>query len=415
MRKQRHTAALLVGAALALAGAGAAAQGRSGGLGGAAATVEDLAAGSPRTYLDLSATAGLDVAFDSNVYNGRGPDEVTRVSPRLALRYHDRANELKLSYDLGWWTYAVGKADPSLNHRAIASWNGQLSRRLAVYLADEFIRAEDPGFLSRSGVVAPQTGITDNTLDALASYRLFRRFDLVGGYSYRVTFFDEQPPGRAPLYDGTQHDIQGAGVYKVTRTDELRLGHRVQYFTAEGNDLAVTNSPGVGWRHQFRRDLELRGEVGPVAYSALGAATANGWTWRGAAVFRYYTPSWRAALSYTHDLIGGTGAATVLWGDFAYAQVGYHLNDRLDIHGGFGVFANGLAPSGATLYDGFNVDAIADVRLFANLRAAAYYSFRWQEAAAAAPLEPVTRNIVGVRLFAVFGAEARPPRREVHP
>ena len=161
----RGPGAAVAGAlALLLLGAGGQAGADEGAGTGTSArdTALDFIAGAPRTWYDLSATVGLDAAYDSNVYNGRGPDEVTRVSPRLALALHDRRNELKLSYDLGYWVYALGKADSSVNHRAQASYDVQATRRLAFRLADEFTRAQDPGFLTRTGVVAPQTGITDN-------------------------------------------------------------------------------------------------------------------------------------------------------------------------------------------------------------------------------------------------------------
>jgi hypothetical protein len=374
-----------------------------------------------RSPLDLSATVGLDQAYDSNVFNGRGPDLVTRLTPRLAVALHDRRYDLKASYDLGLWHYLEGKANNSINHRALLGVDLRLTHRLELQVADELVRAEDPGFLVRAGVVAPQTGITDNITDVLADYRLTRRWDLLAGYTFRLTHFDPQPPGQLPLHDGDEHAVTVAGAWRATRVDDLRFSHRFQYFTADGAGLAVGNSPGAGWRHQLTRDVELRAEAGPMYYQGLQATAGgtSGWTWRGQAVVRWYTPGWRAAISYVHDLVGGTGAATVLWADWVYAQLGYHFAERLDVHGGVGVFANGLAPSGDRLYDGVNVDLIVDTRLMKNLRLAAYYSFRWQEATAGAmafaPIEPVTRNIVGVRLFAVFGAEARPPRREVHP
>ena len=132
----RGPGAAVAGAlALLLLGAGGQAGADEGAGTGTSArdTALDFIAGAPRTWYDLSATVGLDAAYDSNVYNGRGPDEVTRVSPRLALALHDRRNELKLSYDLGYWVYALGKADSSVNHRAQASYDVQATRRLRYF------------------------------------------------------------------------------------------------------------------------------------------------------------------------------------------------------------------------------------------------------------------------------------------
>jgi hypothetical protein len=93
----------------------------------------------------------------------------------------------------------------------------------------------------------------------------------------------------------------------------------------------------------------------------------------------------RASLSAVRDLVGGTGAASVLWADFITAQV-----------------------------DGAYADATADVQLARGVHLLAYYAFRWQqargEAPAAAPLPDITRHVAGLRLVGVLGVEADPPR-----
>jgi hypothetical protein len=64
-----------------------------------------------------------------------------------------------------------------------------------------------------------------------------------------------------------------------------------------------------------------------------------------------------------------------------------------------------------------------DWHLIVNLRLGAYYNVRWQRSgegavppgsSAPAAFPNVTRNVVGLRLMAILGADARPPRREVH-
>src|SRR5262245_4458928 len=106
--------------------------------------------------LEVSAAAGIDSAYDDNVYNGRGPDFVNRISPQGTLRAETRRLKFEAGYQFGFWTYAFAKAESSLNHRAQGSLEARLARRVILRIADEFTRAEDPGFLSRVGVVAPQ-------------------------------------------------------------------------------------------------------------------------------------------------------------------------------------------------------------------------------------------------------------------
>jgi hypothetical protein len=177
------------------------------------------------------------------------------------------------------------------------------------------------------------------------------------------------------------------------------------------------------------RELEASVDVGPTFYQALREsinipnAPGSGWTYRLNALLRYYTPTWRASASYTHDLVGATGAGTALWADYVYAQAGYHYLERFDTHLGLGYFRNGLAPENDWGYDGINSDVFADWRVINNLRIGAYYTVRWQRTGpgalapgmAFAQFPSVLRQIVGLRLLAVLGADARPPRREVHP
>jgi hypothetical protein len=389
---------------------------------------------------ELSVAAGIDSAYDSNVFNGRGPDFVNRIDPHASYRLIDPRYKLEASYDLGYWTYALGKAQNSINHRADVAVEGWAARRLFLHADDEFSRAEDPGFLSRIGVVAPQIGIFDNVADANAAVNITRRVFGGIGYTYHWARFDQYSPQQMlvypTLYDGAEHDAAANLGFKVTRLDDLRFQGRFQDFTAgpQSSDsnrwnIGATYSPTVGWRHQFLRELEATADVGPTFYQSLHDslniphAPGSGWTYRLNAVLRYYTPTWRAAASYTHDLVGATGAGSALWADYVYAQAGYHFLEKFDAHLGAGYFRNGLAPSNDWGYDGVNGDVIGDWRVINNLRIGAYYTVRWQRTGpgalapgmANAQFPSVLRQIVGLRLLAVLGADARPPRREVHP
>jgi hypothetical protein len=391
---------------------------------------------------ELSVAAGLDSAYDDNVYNSRGPDFVNRITPHAAYRLLDPRVTLESSYDFSYWTYALGKAENSLNHRADLSLEGHPTRRLTMRVADEFSRAEDPGFLSRIGVVAPQIGIWDNVADALIGVNIVRRVFASLGYTNHFASFDPYTASMAglpPLYDGMEHDGQAFTSFAVTRSDDLRFTGRAQLFTAGPQaisstrwDVGATYSPTVGWRHQFLPALEATADAGPAYYQSLGGANnivdamgvpvapGSGWTWRGSALLRFNSPSWRASVGYVHDVLGATGAGTALWADALYAQAGYHYLEKFDAHVGFGYFRNGAAVNQPWAYDGVTGDTFVDWRVVDYFRIGAYYTLRWQEtgpgiAGVGGQFPTVTRNIVGIRLLAVLGADAKPPRREVHP
>jgi hypothetical protein len=397
-----------------------------------------VAQASPKQELSLA--AGLDSAYDDNVYNSRGPDFVNRVSPHFSYRVIDTRGAFDASYDLGYWTYAFGKAENSINHRANLGGEYRPTRHLNLKVADEFARAEDPGFLSRLGVVAPQIGIFDNIADASATAEFTPRLYGGLGYTYHWARFDgytaEEAMKFPALYDGAEHDAQGTFVYRVTRHDDVRFGGRYQMFTAGPQDtdsnrwnVGSTYSPTVGWRHGFTPTLEWTADAGPLFYQSLSAASnipiapASGWSWRAGTLLRWYTPTWRASVSYNHDLLGATGAGTALWADAVYAQVGYHWLEKFDAHVGAGYFRNGHAVSQPVAYDGVTTDLMVDYRVINNFRLGAYYTLRWQQVGPGAfdpgtdvtQFPSVLRNIVGVRLLAVLGADAKPPRREAHP
>jgi hypothetical protein len=389
---------------------------------------------------ELSASAGLDSAYDDNVFNGRGPDFVNRVNPHVSWRLIGRTLKVETAYDLGVWTYALGKAENSINHRAVFNIEGQPTRRLTLKAGDELVRAEDPGFITRIGVVAPQIGILDNVAEVGASVNFTRRFYAGINYLMHHASFDpytaqQIAAGFPTLYDGDEHNIDSAWVVRLTRKDDFRMGGRAQVFTAgpqHGNSeewaVGAAYSPTVGFRHQFLPELELSGDGGPIFYQQLAGAvnipgaTGSGVTGRGGARLRFYTESWRASLAYTHDLLGSTGIGTAIWADYVYAQVGYHWHERLDLSLGGGYFRNGRAVNQVFAYDGFTADALIDFSVIRYFRIGAYYTLRWQETgpgavppgAVAAQFPTITRNIVGLRLLAVVGADARPPRREVH-
>jgi hypothetical protein len=390
---------------------------------------------------ELSVAAGVDSAYDDNVFNGRGPDYVNRINPQGSYHLIDPRVKIDAGYLFGYWTYAFGKAENSYNHRANLAVEGHPTRRLTMRVSDEFARAEDPGFISRIGVVAPQIGISDNVADALVGYALTHRWYGTASYLFHMATFDpytakQVADGLPPLFDGAQHDANADFSYRVTRSDDLRFGARVQHYTSGPQhesfarwDLANTYTPTVGWRHVFLPELEWIADVGPIVFQSLGgaanipgAARDTGATWRLATRLRWLTPTWRASVSFTRDLLGATGAGTTLWADYVYGQVGYHYLEKLDVSAGAGYFRNGRAIDQDAAYDGVTTDVLADWRVINNLRLGAYYTLRWQETGPGAippgapmPQFPnVTRNIVGIRLLAVLGADARPPRREVH-
>jgi hypothetical protein len=375
---------------------------------------------SAQPLFEPSLGLAVDESYDSNVFNGRGPDWVTRVSPHFALQLRDERSLIQGTYDLGLWDYARGKADQSVNQRAALSLQEQLTERVWIKVGDELIRAEDPGYITRAAIIAPQTGILDNLAEAEVAARLTRVLDFALIYRYHLTRFDAQPPGAAPLFNGDEHRAAASLLMRATRLDGLLFSGEVQYFTISGDPLAFTVGTSFGWRRQILRSLELRIAVGPLWYHGEAAArripdgfSGQAIDWRGSVVLRWVRGPFRLALSGVRDFLGGTGAGSVVWADYVALQGGVRIARRFGAWANVAYFANGFAPDQPRRFDGVSFDVGADWHFHPLFAVGAYYSFRWQEAEGAA-FPQLTRHIVGARLGFLWGAEAAPIRREVH-
>src|ERR1051326_7433278 len=64
--------------------------------------------------------AGITVEqlYDSNVQNTGVSDEVTRVTPRLGVLLDGPRLKLDADYRIGFFEYAEGSVDNTINHRA---------------------------------------------------------------------------------------------------------------------------------------------------------------------------------------------------------------------------------------------------------------------------------------------------------
>src|SRR5438270_6220407 len=94
--------------------------------------LDGTAAAAPKH--ELSVAAGVDSAYDDNVYNGRGPDFVNRINPQGSYHLIDPRYKVDAAYLFGYWTYALGKASNSFNHRASVGVEGHPHRRVLLKL-----------------------------------------------------------------------------------------------------------------------------------------------------------------------------------------------------------------------------------------------------------------------------------------
>ena len=353
--------------------------------------------------------------------------------------------KLETSYDFAYWTYALGKAENSLNHRADLSLEGHPTRRLTLKVADEFSRAEDPGL-----PLAPRRGgAADRHLrqrrrrahrreHRAARVRRPRLHVPLGAAS--ISTRRSRRPTYPALYDGAEHDAQGFTAFAVTRRDDLRFTGRAQLFTAgpqatDANrwDIGATYSPTVGWRHQFLPTLEATADAGPVFYDSLGGVgniVDGAGDARGAALGLDLARLGAASLE--HAVVarlgrlrarpprrhrrrhGAVGRRRLRAGRLPLSrEVRRARRLRLLPQRRRRRISRGRTTASPPTRSSIGASSITS----ASARTTRCVGRRPVPASSVAggQFPNVTRNIVGLRLLAVLGADARPPRREVHP
>jgi hypothetical protein len=269
--------------------------------------------------------------------------------------------------------------------------------------------------------------IFDTMNDARVTWSATRKLTLEGGYGFRFTSFGDEPTamGPVPIPGGSEHDLTLRGLFHVEHAGSAIAGYRGQIFVIGSG--AQTHSPTVGYTRRLTELVTTEVEGGPMLYvqgaGGTAASTMPGapsapatrgddlsTTWRARAALVLLTPHWRVLSTYDRDLVGGTGAAGVIWANFAAGSVRYRPMRWLDltVHGDY--FRNGLAPDQDLLVEGWDVGAELLTRIGRNLDLGAYYAYRDQighEHDAMPHIVGFTRNVVGLRLTALLTPTSR--------
>jgi hypothetical protein len=105
--------------------------------------------------------------------------------------------------------------------------------------------------------------------------------------------------------------------------------------------------------------------------------------------------------------VGGTGAAPVILANYAIASIRFRPLRWFDLTAKGDYFRNALPPAGALLVDGYDVSAEALFRLGSSIEMAGFYSFRDQVAEEMMGPLGFRRNVVGLRLTALYAPASR--------
>lgn len=339
----------------------------------------------------------LEQLYDSNVMSSRGPDTVTRVTPRVGLIMMTHRLWLGTEYRLALHAYDTGTADNTINHRAGLRAAYKVTPRLDVAGDAVFLAGDDPILLERAGVGLPQGGFIDLETHAGFKSRLTRRLDLDATYMYRLSRF-EYPTA----VDGDEHRVDADLGYRAMRTLTLRLIGRAQHFVSYGD---VTGAPGdaygggAGAEYAFSERTRARASGGALAF------TGGGVDWFAYGDLSRVGRRWRAALRFYHDIYGGTGGAEAVWFDSLQLDTTFRLARDLDLRVRGGGYRGGVAPMGATNVSGLVARGDLGWTFLRNMRVELYAEHRAQDATGGFAFGDVQRTVAGLRLTAVLGSD----------
>jgi hypothetical protein len=361
-----------------------------------------LAAGSARADSRTSpyAAVALEETYDSNVFNARGQDVVTRVTPRLGILHQTLRLDLAADYRMALHAYAGGTAEGSINHRASLGARWQGSERLELHAGGVLLVGDDPVLLDRPGVIVPQGGFTDLALDAGGSWRSSRRGTLSADYTLRLSRFDLAGAPDPLAYDGDEHRLDVGYAYRLTRRLTGRLIGRGQLFDSYGATVSLGEAAGggAGLEYRLTRLWRARAEGGPIW-------TPEGVGWFGAADLYRTGQRWRVGARFAHDLYGGTSAIEAVWSESLLLDAGVRLGKTMSLRARGGVYRGGPAPDDAVNVAGLQGRMSFAWQLFRAAELEVYAEHRAQDGRGGTAFGDVNRTVAGVRLTAVAGLD----------
>lgn len=361
-------------------------------------------AGPARADTAAEPYAGITVEqlYDSNVQNTGNSDEVTRVTPRVGLLIDGPRLKLDADYRIGFFEYAEGTLDNTINHRAALVGKAAATERLSFDTRMVLVIGADPILLDRPGIAIPQGGFDDFEGHVGTAYRATRRLTLDLSYLYRRSRFD-LAQGESPLaFDGDEHRVDGDAAYRLTRRLTLRVLGRVQHFVSFGttDSLGDAAGGGGGLDYALGPNTLARADGGPLLF------TSGGTTWFALAQVQHRGERMRWTLAALRDVYGGTSAAEAVWAESIQVAGAFRITRNIDLRVRGAAYRNGPAPEYDANVSGVVGRVDAGYSLFGNnARFELYGEHRAQDAAGGLAFDTIQRTIVGVRLVAFAGAD----------
>ena len=296
------------------------------------------------------ARLGLEGGYDSNVlYDGRGGDNLGRVSPDLGLQLRNHTWNLGLVAGGDLLMYQRRRSAPVWNQRGRLVLHARLDPRLTLESDLGATYSRDPRGLARLGIFGREGAALIAVGSARAAWRIDHDWQIAGTFAEHMVRFDA----------GTGAASHTPGLEATRRLDErLELGgaYRFDIFQGlgAGSRDAFAHELQAVARYRFTRRLSLEAEGG----AALWNSRSGGGTSVVPEAAVQLLASGRAGdarLTLKHGVGLGNLATPGLF-DAAEAAFTARLGRSFELHADGGLWRSGAIPWGADGTLGYGVE-----------------------------------------------------------
>jgi hypothetical protein len=339
------------------------------------------------------ARLSLEGGYDSNVlYDGKGGNEMGRVSPDLGLHLRDHTWSALAWAGGDLLMYPQRGRDAVWNQRGQATLNARLSPRLTLDVDGKGTYAFDPIGLARLGIFAEDRGAAlAVAAKARLAWRLDHEWTVAGSFDEHLFRFSDGSgaASHTPALEATRrlgHRLEAGAIYKL----DLFQNFGAQAAGPAG-DRATAHEAAALVRWRWTRRLTLEADAGPAVFSGAAA------TWVLPQAGLQLLGAWRAMearASLRHGVGLGVLATPGLF-DSAEGAVTLKLGPSWLLHADGGVWRSGAPPWGADAVIGYGIEGEVAYRITRELRLGLAAS-RFARADIAS--SQFDRNVVGLRM-----------------
>lgn len=215
------------------------------------------------------ARLSVEGGYDSNVlYDGRGGDNLGRVSPDVGVRLRDHTWALALQGGGDLLMYEQRSSSPIWNQRGRLELRSRLDPRTTLESDLDATYAPDPIGLAKLGIFGRTGAALIGNGSARFAWRLDHEWTVAGTLAEHLVRFDDAT--------GAASHEPGVEVTKAVH-ERLDVGgaYRLDYFQGfdPGSHDAIAHELQAVVRYRWARHLTLEAQAGPTLWTPFAGST----------------------------------------------------------------------------------------------------------------------------------------------